>query len=117
VDFKILVLEFFVFDQNPLIAKIVLLWGRNSIMGKGGVFGIWSKLLLKDLLICQNKCFWHRYRKMNLFCENKPSGGKSDPNMPNPLMILFVFNLTSICSSYLFLDMLVHIELPFDVLA
>jgi hypothetical protein len=40
VDFKILVLEFFVFDQNPLIAKIVLLWGRNSIMGKGGVFGI-----------------------------------------------------------------------------
>jgi hypothetical protein len=54
---------------------------------------------------------------MNLFCENKPSGGKSDPNMPNPLMILFVFNLTSICSSYLFLDMLVHIELPFDVLA
>jgi hypothetical protein len=33
---------------------------------------------------------------MNLFCKNKPSGGKSDPNMPNPLMILFVFNLTSI---------------------
>jgi hypothetical protein len=28
------VLEFFVFDQNPLITKIVLLWGRNSIMGK-----------------------------------------------------------------------------------
>jgi hypothetical protein len=26
-------------------------------------------------LICQNK-------KKNLFCENKPSGGKSDPNMP-----------------------------------
>jgi hypothetical protein len=21
---------------------------------------------------------------MNLFCENKPSGGKSEPNMPNP---------------------------------
>jgi hypothetical protein len=29
-----------VFDQNPLIAKTVLLWGRNSIMGKRGVFGI-----------------------------------------------------------------------------
>jgi hypothetical protein len=39
VNFKILVLEFFVFDQNPLIAKTVLLWGRNSIMGKGGVLG------------------------------------------------------------------------------
>jgi hypothetical protein len=39
VNFKILVLEFFVFDQNPLIAKIVLSWGRNSIMGKEGVFG------------------------------------------------------------------------------
>jgi hypothetical protein len=35
VNFKILVLEFLVFDQNPLIAKTVLLWGRNSIMGKG----------------------------------------------------------------------------------
>jgi hypothetical protein len=22
---------------------------------------------------------------MNLFCKNKPSGGKSDPNMPNPM--------------------------------
>jgi hypothetical protein len=30
----------FVFDQNPLIAKNVLLWGINSIMGQGGVFGI-----------------------------------------------------------------------------
>jgi hypothetical protein len=27
----------------------------------------------------------HRDRKNNLFCENKPSGGKSDPNMPNPM--------------------------------
>jgi hypothetical protein len=26
----------FVFDQNPLIAKIVLLWGRILIMGKRG---------------------------------------------------------------------------------
>jgi hypothetical protein len=32
--------RFLVFDQNPLIAKTILLWGRNSIMGKGGVFGI-----------------------------------------------------------------------------
>jgi hypothetical protein len=27
-----------VFEQNPLIAKTVLLWGRNSIMGKWGSF-------------------------------------------------------------------------------
>jgi hypothetical protein len=30
----------FAFVQNPLIAKIVLLWGRSLIMGKGGVFDI-----------------------------------------------------------------------------
>jgi hypothetical protein len=28
------------FDQNPLIAQIVLLWGRNLIVGKRGSFGI-----------------------------------------------------------------------------
>jgi hypothetical protein len=28
----------FVFDQNPLITKIVLLWGRILIMGKKGKF-------------------------------------------------------------------------------
>jgi hypothetical protein len=84
----------FVFDQNPLIAKSGLLWGRNFIMGKEGVFGIWSNLLLKHLFICQNKCVWHSDRKKNLFCENKPSGGKSDPNMPNSMIILLVFNLT-----------------------
>jgi hypothetical protein len=35
---------------------------------------------------------------MNLFCENKPSGGKNDPNMPNPIITLLVFKLTSIYS-------------------
>jgi hypothetical protein len=75
------------FDQNPLIAKTALLWGRNLILEKGGVFSSWSKLVLKDIFICQNKCFWHRDRKMNLFCEKKPSGGKSDPDMPNPMKI------------------------------
>jgi hypothetical protein len=29
---------------------------------------------------------------MNLFCENKQSGGKNDPNRPNPMIILVVFN-------------------------
>ena len=50
---------------------------------------------------------------MNLFCENKPCGGKSDLNKPNPTMILFVFNLLFLA----LLDMLVHFELLFDVLA
>jgi hypothetical protein len=85
VFFKILVWVYLVFDQNPFIAKIALLWGGNLIMGKGEFSDSWSKLVLKDILICPNKCFWHRDTKMNLFCKNKPSGGKSDPNMPNPM--------------------------------
>jgi hypothetical protein len=68
-----------------LLPKLFSYGGEIWLWEKGGVFGIWSKLFLKDLLICQNKCFWDRYRKNNLFCENKPSGGKSDPNMPNPM--------------------------------
>ena len=94
----------FVFDQNPLICKNFLLWGRISIMGKGGVFGIWSNLLLKDLSIYQNKCVGRSDRKKNLFCENKPSGGKSDPNMPNSLKTLLVFNL----HFWVLIDMLVR---------
>jgi hypothetical protein len=39
VNFKILELEFLVFDQNPLIAKTVPLWGRNMIMGNRGCWG------------------------------------------------------------------------------
>jgi hypothetical protein len=35
---------------------------------------------------------------MNLFRENKPSGGKYDPNMSNLMIILLVFNLTSNCN-------------------
>jgi hypothetical protein len=35
---------------------------------------------------------------MNLFCENKLSGGKNDHNMSNPMITLLVFNLTSIYS-------------------
>jgi hypothetical protein len=31
-----------------------------------------------------------------LFCENKPSGGKSDPNMPNSMWDKLVFNLHSL---------------------
>jgi hypothetical protein len=39
-EFQNFSVRFLVFDQNPVIAKIVLLCGRNLIMGKGGVFGI-----------------------------------------------------------------------------
>jgi hypothetical protein len=38
VNLKNCRVRFLVFDQNPLIAKIVLLWGRNLIMGKRGSF-------------------------------------------------------------------------------
>jgi hypothetical protein len=34
-EFQSFSVKFLVFDQNPLIAKVVLLRGRNSIMGKG----------------------------------------------------------------------------------
>jgi hypothetical protein len=40
MNFKNVSVRFLVFDQNPLIAETILLWGRNLIMGKGGVFGI-----------------------------------------------------------------------------
>jgi hypothetical protein len=31
------------FDQNPLIAKTTLLWGRNLIMGKRGSFWLFDQ--------------------------------------------------------------------------
>jgi hypothetical protein len=88
--------------------------GENFNYGKkGGVCGIWTNLLLKDLSICQNKCVGLRDSKNNLFCENKPSGGKIDPNIPNSLKILLVFNLHFLA----LLDILVRSELLFNVLA
>jgi hypothetical protein len=72
-----------------ILSKILLLQNLVSYGGefwlreKGGVFGTWLVLLLKYISICPNKCVWLRYKKKNLICENKPSGGKSDPNMPN----------------------------------
>jgi hypothetical protein len=53
---------------------------------------------------------------MNLLCENKPSGGKSDPNMPNLNdLIGFQFDIKLLFLALL--DMLVQFELLFDVLA
>ena len=62
-------------------------------MGKGGVFGTWSISLLDYLSLCPNKWVWLRDRKINLICKNKPSGGKSDPYMPNPMWVNLVSNL------------------------
>jgi hypothetical protein len=50
--------EFFKsFSVRILYCKNCSLMGENLIMGKEGVFGVQSKLVLKDILICQNKCF------------------------------------------------------------
>jgi hypothetical protein len=56
VNFKNCRVWIFVFDQNPLIAKLLSYGGEVSLWEKGGVCGIWSNLLLKYLLICQNNC-------------------------------------------------------------
>jgi hypothetical protein len=53
-------------------------------MGKRGSFMHLIKFALDRSLDFPNKCIWLRDRKKYVFCENKPSGGKSDPNMPNP---------------------------------
>jgi hypothetical protein len=45
---------------------------------------------------------------MNLFCENKPNGGKIDPNIPNHVIDLLVLRLTSICTFSSHLNMLAH---------
>jgi hypothetical protein len=78
---KIVELEF-VFCTKYSYCKIWSLMGENFDYEKRGSF--FTKLLLKHLSICPNKCVWLRDKKKNLICENKPSGGKSDPNMPNP---------------------------------
>jgi hypothetical protein len=47
----------FLSKPSKLQKKTTLLWGINLFMGKGGVFGFRSKLVLKDILIYQNKVF------------------------------------------------------------
>ena len=65
--------------QNSFISfvsKVGFLWGEVLIMGKRGSFwNLWS-ILLEQLLLCLNKCFWLRDRNLRLICKNKPSGGK-----------------------------------------
>jgi hypothetical protein len=74
--------------EEPSNCKTTLLSGRNLSYGKKGSFWIWSKLVLENGLICKTEVFWLRSKKMNLFCENKPSGGK----MIRICQILFLFN-------------------------
>jgi hypothetical protein len=86
--------------------------GEKFDYGKRGSFWYLIKTTLERSLDLPKQVFCHKERKMNLFCENEPSGGKSDPNMPNLLMILFVFNLLFLA----LLDMLVQSKSLFDVL-
>jgi hypothetical protein len=80
---KIVELEF-VFCTNDSYYKIWSLMGENfDYRKKGGVFDTWSILLSQYLSIWPNKWVWLRDRKKDLIFKNKPSGGKSDPNMPN----------------------------------
>jgi hypothetical protein len=39
-EFQNFSVKFLVFDQNLLIAKTILLWGRNLIVGKGRVLAL-----------------------------------------------------------------------------
>jgi hypothetical protein len=95
---KIVELESVGFDQNPLIAKKCSLMGENFRYGKKGSLSHLIKFTLERSLDLPKQVFWYRDRKNNLFCENKPSDGKSDPNMPNPMWDKLVFNLHSLAS-------------------
>jgi hypothetical protein len=64
---------------------------------KGEFFWLLIKTSLESYFDLPKQSVFDIEIGMNLFCENKPSGGKNDPNMPNPMIILLVFNLTSIC--------------------
>ena len=57
------------FSVRILYCKNCSLMGRNSIMGKRGSFGVWSKLVLKDILVCQNKCFYIKIQKWICFAK------------------------------------------------
>jgi hypothetical protein len=57
VNFKILVLVYLFFDQNPSISKTALLWGRNLIMGKRGSFWCLIKTSLERCFNLQKQVF------------------------------------------------------------
>jgi hypothetical protein len=43
--------------RSSLTAKLFSCGGQIFLMGKGGAFGFWSKLVLKNVLICKTKVF------------------------------------------------------------
>jgi hypothetical protein len=58
--------------------------GENFDYGKKGEFLALDKFFSwNSSPLAQTSVFDLEIGKKNLFCENKPSGGKSDPNMPN----------------------------------
>jgi hypothetical protein len=48
--------------------------GDKSLLWEKGEFLAFDQSKL--CWFAKPKCFWHRNKKMNLYCENKPSGGK-----------------------------------------
>jgi hypothetical protein len=64
-----------VFSVRMLYCKNCSLMGKNFDYGKRESFWYLMKTSLNG------------DRKINLFSENKPSGGKSDPNMPKSMSI------------------------------
>jgi hypothetical protein len=59
--------------------------GEKFDYDKKGEFWHLIKFTLEKSFDLPKQVFWHRDRQKILFCENKPSGGKSDPNMTNPM--------------------------------
>jgi hypothetical protein len=71
--------------------------GEKFHYGKKGEFVAFDQIYSWNVsLFDQTSVFDLEIGKKNLFCENKPSGGKSDPNMPNSIWDKLVFNLHSL---------------------
>jgi hypothetical protein len=77
--------------ESLCLIKTLLL---QKLYSYGGEFWLWEKWGVEFVTFDQSyswkiswfvktNVFWYRDRKKNLSCD--PSGGKSDPNMPNPM--------------------------------
>jgi hypothetical protein len=105
--------------ESLCLIKTLLL---QKLYSYGGEFWLWEKWGVEFVTFDQSyswkiswfvktNVFWYRDRKKNLSCD--PSGGKSDPNMPNPMWVKLVFNLHSLAS----LKIVVAFWVAFNVLA
>jgi hypothetical protein len=72
------------FISKPSYCKTTLLWEKG-----GGVFGFWSKSILKNVLIYKTKCFDIEVRKWICFVKTNQVVA-NDPNIPNPRLIQLV---------------------------